>query len=421
MSNVMTKKTLENSQLKIEDIAFWFWFYLGLEGIQTFLLFQGNPILGTVVGYLPTLGFTLFLLSSFLISKRISGSKVLQTTTTKLLIALLMWIATTLLWTYSSSVFSAFGYWAATTMKVLVVILLLFLGNTEKVALKSLEGLVMGGVAFAIITLLANPMTEDGRLGHEEFLHPNTIGNNMAMASICSLYLGLDANRLTSRPRTYIFVIVILLLTLLRSLSKTAIFCFLIATLVYLGFSKISQRKKVIIFSIIGGLIAISSVALSRYFLFYLTEQQDGNALTTASGRTNIWRATLSLIREKPLLGYGFQSYKDAVDQIIALRLVHAHNEILNIWFTLGLVGLILCTVIYFSYLFLLRRGIKQSLPQANLGTALLIYSIVRGMTEASVTDPMIFPMTLMTLTSEWIFAGISPSSAKQYLIINKT
>lgn len=419
MSNAITKKPLEMLQLKIEDIAFWFWFYLGLEDIQTFLLFQSNPVLGTLVGYIPIFGFGLFLLSSLLISKRIKGSKVLQTTTAKSLIALLIWIATTLSWTYSSSLFSAFGYWAATAMRVLVVILLLFLGNKEKVALKSLQGFVWGGLVFAVITLLANPITSDGRLGNEEFLHPNTIGNIMAITSICSLYLNLEFNKLVTKSRTHIFIITILLFTLLKCLSKTAIICFLLSTLVYLAFSKISRRKKITLLGLIGGLVAISSAALSKYFIYYLTEQQGGDALSTASGRTSIWRITLNLIQERPILGYGFQSYVDVVDQIIGLRLVHAHNEFLNIWLTLGLVGLFLSIITYLSYFLLLRRASKKGLSQASLGMALLVYSVMRGATEASVTDPIIFPMTLMMLTSEWIFEEILPPSDQQYVIID--
>lgn len=421
MSNSITKKPLGRLKLKIEDIAFWFWFYLGLEGIQTFLLFQSNPVLGTLVGYIPVFGFTLFLLSSLLISKSIKGSKILQTTTAKLLIALLLWIAITLLWTYSNSLFSAFGYWAATAMAVLVVILLMFLGNKDKVALKSLQGYILGGLTFAIIILLANPITADGRLGSvEEFLHPNTIGNKMAITSICSLYLVLESEQLETKPRTYIFIIAILLFTLLKSLSKTAIFCFLVATLVYLAFSKIPRRKKITLLAIVAGLVAICSAALSQYLNYYLNEQQGGEALYTASGRTGIWRMTLDLIQEKPILGYGFQSYLDVVDQqLINIRLVHAHNEFFQIWFTLGLVGLLLSIITYISYYLLLRRASKKGLSQVSLGMALLFYSVIRGATEASVTDPIIFPMTLMMLTSEWIFEGISPSSNKQYVIIN--
>jgi O-antigen ligase len=170
---------------------------------------------------------------------------------------------------------------------------------------------------------------------------------------------------------------------------------------------------------IIGGLVAICSAALSQYLNYYLNEQDGGAALYTATGRTRIWRMTLDLIQEKPILGYGFQSYQNVVDQVINIRLVHAHNEFLNIWLTLGLIGLLLSITTYVSYFLLLRRASKKGLSQASLGMALLVYSVMRGATEANVTDPIIFPMTLMMLTSEWLFAGISPSADQQYTIIN--
>jgi hypothetical protein len=98
-------------QIKIEDLAYWFWFSQGIAVCQTFLFFKNNPVLGTLASYLPTFGFALFLGSSFLVSKRFKFTNVLQTIPAKSLVLLILWAGTTLWWTRVNSLFSAFGYW----------------------------------------------------------------------------------------------------------------------------------------------------------------------------------------------------------------------------------------------------------------------------------------------------------------------
>lgn len=398
-----TREPFRAFHIKFEDLAYWFWFFIGIESCFTFLFFKGNPVLGTFAGYLPPTLFTLLLLSNLLISKGIKSLDVLQPMAAKFLLALILWAGTTLLWTKASSIVSAGGYWGTMAIKVFVVLLLLCLGNVERVALKSLQGLVWGGLAFALVALILNPVTVDGRLGDEEFFHPNNIGNNLGIISLCAIYLAFKPGQQVLERRCYIGILTILLFTLLKSLSKTSIICFLLAALVYIICSKISVQKKINLLLLTGSAIAISSTALSKYLDRYLNDQQGGEALTTASGRTEIWQMTWDMIQENPIWGYGFQSYRDIVDQVIQLRLVHPHNELLNIWVNLGFVGLFLGLMTYICYYLLLRRAFKAGLPQAALGLALLIYSLIRGLTEANTPDPIVYPTALMMLMIGWL------------------
>lgn len=402
-TSASTREPFKAFHIKFEDLAYWFWFFIAIESCLTFLFFKGNPVLGTFVGYLPPTLFTLLLLSNLLISKGIKSPDVLQPMAAKFLLALILWAGTTLLWTKASSIVSAGGYWGTMAIKVFVVLLLLCLGNVERVALKSLQGFVWGGLAFALVALILNPVTVDGRLGDEEFFHPNNIGNNMAITGLCAIYLAFKPEGRILERRCYITILIVLLFTLLKSLSKTSIICFLLASLVYVICSKISVQKKINLLLLTGAAIAISSTALSKYLDRYLNDQQGGEALTTASGRTEIWQMTWDMIQENPIWGYGFQSYRDIVDQVIQLRLVHPHNELLNIWVNLGFVGLFLGVMTYICYYLLLRRAFKAGLPQAALGLALLIYSLIRGLTEASIPDPIVYPTALMMLTIGWL------------------
>jgi hypothetical protein len=391
-------------QIKIEDLAYWFWFSQGIAVCQTFLFFKNNPVLGTLASYLPTFGFALFLGSSFLVSKRFKFTNVLQTIPAKSLVLLILWAGTTLWWTRVNSLFSAFGYWTGIAISVLVVSLLLSLGDTDKVACKSLQGYVWSGLGFALVALLSNSTTADGRLGNEDFLHPNAIGNQMAIASFCASYLILQTKTNLKEHRCYTAILLILLFTLLRSMSKTCIVAFLLAFPVYLAVTKISFQKKIALLWLTGGLVLISSATLSEYIGNYISDR-GGENLTTATGRTRIWELTWDLIQQRPFLGYGFQSFRDVADQIVGVRLINPHNEFLDVWVNLGLIGLTLTLITYIGYILLLKRALRSGLPQAAFGLALLIYSLVRGLTEASITpgEPMVYPIALMMLVIGWL------------------
>jgi len=412
--NTVTANRLpcKGTYIKFESVAFWFWFFIGVEPCLTFLFFRSKPVLGTLVGYLPPPGFAFFLLSSVLIGSRLQHPEILRQMATKLLLAFVLWAGITLFWTGASSRFSACGYWAIVAIKVFVVLLLLCLGNIERVALKSLQGYAWGGLVLALVPFLLHARTLEGRLGNEEFLHPNTIGNQMALISLCTIYLAMQPWGRIAERRIYILISAVLLFALLSSLSKTSIISLLLAVIIYLVRSKISVQKKINLVLLAGGVIAISSAALSRYLDQYLNEQQGGEALETASGRTQVWEMAWEMIQENPILGYGYQSFRDVAEQIIALRLVHPHNEWLNIWFNLGGVGLVLGVLTYINFYLHLRGAAKARLPQEALGLALLVYSVVRGLTEATVPDLIVYPTPLIMLMIGWLTQKKQTSSS---------
>jgi O-antigen ligase len=398
--------------IKVESLAFWFWFFEAIEGCLTFVFFQSNPVLGTLVGYLPPAGYGFFLVSSLLIGCRLRQSEILKPIAAKLLLALSIWSGLTLFWTGASPLFSAFGYCATLVLKIFIVLLLLSMENIDRVAIKSLQGFAWGSLLYALVPFVLKATTIDGRLGNEEFFHPNNIGEQMAFACLCTIYLALQSWGRSSERRPYILILLFLLFTLLRSLSKTSILSFLIAALVYIIRSKITVQRKITLVSVAGGVIAISAGVLSAYLDRYLNEQQGGEALTTATGRTIIWESAWQMIQENPIWGYGYQSYRDVAPQIIQLRLVHPHNEWLNIWFNLGGIGMVLGVLTYIAYAWEVRGAAQARLPQEALGLALMIFSLIRGLTEANIPDFLCYPSSLMMLMIGWMSQRNQTSSS---------
>ncbi|MFB8791748.1 MAG: O-antigen ligase family protein [Potamolinea sp.] len=409
--SIAKKLPVKGAYIKFESVAFWFWFFIGIEPCLTFLFFINQPAIGTLVGYIPPAIFAFFLLTTLLIGGQLRHAEILKSMSVKMLLALSFWAGLTMFWTGANPRFSAFGYWAILALKIFIVLLLFLLGNVEKVAIKSLQGLTWGSLILGLVPFILNARTIDGRLGNEEFFHPNNIGNQMAITCLCAIYLALQSWGKASERRPYIVMLLFLLFTLLRSLSKTSILSFLIAASVYVLRSQISAQKKINLVLISGGIIAVSFTRLSTYLDTYLNEQQGGEALATGTGRTQIWEMTWNRIQENPIWGYGYQSYRDIADQIIGLRLVHPHNEVLNIWFNLGGVGLLLGVLTYIAYSWQVYCAAKARLPQEALALSLLIYFIIRGATEATVPDFLVYPSSLMMLMIGWMAQSQTVSS----------
>jgi exopolysaccharide production protein ExoQ len=83
----------------------------------------------------------------------------------------------------------------------------------------------------------------------------------------------------------------------------------------------------------------------------------------TLTGRTEIWNATMNSAMKRPMLGYGYMGFwrgfqGEAVNASLAKGgvLTGAHNGFLNIWLTLGAVGLVL---VLYTFIRALRDGVS--------------------------------------------------------------
>lgn len=388
-------------RLKVETLATWFWFLAATKAFLIYLFFQNAPLLGTAVGGIMSLGFGILLVVAC-IGCRLTLYPAHRPLPLKLIVVFLGWMAVTILWTHADSRVTSLGYWLLSISDLVIMGMLLQFGNIERVALASLRGIAWGGVAFAFVALLMSAGTGDNRLGNEDFLHPNTIGNQMAIASLCAIFLALESRARRQARIVWIVLSVVFTLTLLNSLSKTSIAGFALAASVYLLRSNMSLRKKGTLLTLILGAFGLCFGVLSKYMSQYLFETQGGEALSTFSGRTFIWANTWEMIHANPLLGYGFLSFRDFGPQFIdGLRLVHAHNEILTLWFCYGAIGVLLAGAVYLSFYWYVRREGRRK-PQGALALALLVYSLVRSLTEAT-TLGLVFPLPLMMLLIVWL------------------
>jgi O-antigen ligase len=178
----------------------------------------------------------------------------------------------------------------------------------------------------------------------------NALGRMMAVAIFVELYLLALGNW---RPIWRFGLLSIYLTLLILSHSVTGWLCamlFLAGTAIYI----IAKRDK------LAGIIAVITFAWLLLLLQLGLWYNAGSLLavfgkdSTLTGRTDIWVTTLDLIKQKPLLGWGYMATWVPTDpQIGAIRedlrwaVPNAHSAYLDVALQLGLVGLgLLLTII---------------------------------------------------------------------------
>ncbi len=100
-----------------------------------------------------------------------------------------------------------------------------------------------------------------------------------------------------------------------------------------------------------------------------LNNYSENRVRTTSVGvRLEMWRASLLLIPEKPLFGWGREGYESERNRMIEENTVHegigrytsVHNEFIDTTLKRGLFGLISLLLMYFIPVFLFRKGTKS-------------------------------------------------------------
>ena len=182
---------------------------------------------------------------------------------------------------------------------------------------------------------------------------------------------------------------ILLGVTLLRSLSKTTIIAFLLSQTILLAASRsIPRRTKV--FVTIGAflIVLLFSSLLISYVEDYATSNAAGySEADSLSGRLGIWALIGSEAIERPWFGHGFHSVWNVIPPFGRdhFEIRHAHNELLQQFYAYGAVGVALFFGIYVSFFLQIRR-----LPRGMLRTFLfsfLTFILIRGLTDTEVFD----------------------------------
>jgi exopolysaccharide production protein ExoQ len=311
---------------------------------------------------------------------------ILQPASVRWAMLFLMFSGCSLLWSVTVSVPAAVAYWCAMAADSFIVILMLRTGEAATTVSSLMKGYIWGACAIAIIAWIM-PAQSDLRLGDEELLGPNQIGYLCAFSIYFAQYLSRLGGRRMVGP------VLLLALTLLRSLSKTTIIAFLISqAFLLLRDSSMSRRQKILLVLASIAIIGMFAGLLSSYLDVYADA---GNQSETLTGRLGIWSYLLAETADNPWFGHGFHSVWKVVppfgpDQFEAR---HAHNELLQQLYAYGIAGVVLLVGIYGSIFLQVRRLTPGALK--TFFYAFLIFIWIRGLAD---TEPFDLSLPLWTI-----------------------
>ena len=294
-----------------------------------------------------------------------------------------------LAWSVTASLPAAVAFWCAMGANCAVVVLLMRTQSVESVAQALLKGFAHGACIAAIGAWLL-PGSDDSRLGYDGLIGTNSIGYLCAFAFYCAQYL------VVVRKEKHALALVVLGITMLRSLSKTTIIAFLVSQAFLLFVSgTIPRRKRV--------QVALASLVLVLPFWTMLSSYIDNYASSsqpaTLTGRLGIWSIMISDGMEKPLFGHGFHSVWQVIPPVgpDQFEVRHAHNEIIQQFYAYGVTGVVLFCCIYTSFLLQVRKLARS--PLRSFLFSLLIFVLIRGIADTESFD-LSLPMWMILLFS---------------------
>jgi exopolysaccharide production protein ExoQ len=343
-------------------------FYFALRYSFEYLFFQSNPRAGGAFG----VGLNLLLFAVVVFHSLGPAPNTLRSTVQvpcfRPIVAFLLFALCSLLWSATISVPVAFAYWCGVAADLAMVVLLLRTGPVDLMASSVMKGYVWGAGLIAVITW-ASPTMQDLRPGNDDFFSPNAIALICAFGVFLAQFLGRS-------NRSWNLAAIFLAITLLRTLSKTTIVAFIAGeALLLIRDSAITRRKLLTILLGSGLVVAAFWRLIQAYFEVYTTT---GNEAETLTGRVGIWDYVFDRSLEQPWIGHGFHSFRNVVPNFGPFEPWHAHNELLQLFYAYGAVGILLFLMVYGSFYLQIRRLQRSSHKALFYG--LLLFILIRGL-----------------------------------------
>ena len=225
------------------------------------------------------------------------------------------------------------------------------------------------------------------------FTHKNQFGAFMAPGGVVFF---LNAFRAKKYAWIYWGLLVLSCATMVWSQSTTALGTFAVMLMLCLVYRVLRWQYEVMV----SAVLAVTMVGLAS--LIYLAGYVGSDSLldlvgkdVTLSGRTFIWQYVWDQIQLRPWFGYGLAAFWNGFDGPsgyvqLAMRIsvIYAHNGFLDIWLSLGLVGLAIFIIGFLSTvtnsLALLR---KTNTPEGFWPLLFLTYILLSNLTEGTISN----------------------------------
>jgi O-antigen ligase len=382
--------------VEVDGLAFAVGFFFSLR--LGLVLFSVNvlgvePSTGTAL----SLGFDLFLLGLVCFdSLGIAGGPfhpVLKLPSVRWVLVFLCLCGCSLMWSESASLLNSAAYWFGLVIDVSIVVLLLRGGPVIPVSHSLLKGFIWSTIFLALVAWIM-PAQSDLRLGDEQFFNANEIGNLCAFGVFFAQYL------MRRKDGRWVLASLFLVITLVRSLSKTTLVAFLLSeSFLIIQDRSMSRKTKALLMCAAIVLLLVFWGLFEAYYDIYT---RAGNQAETFTGRTAIWLYAVTAVSDHPWtlwIGHGFDAWWKVVPPFSggAFEARHAENELLQQLFAYGLLGVVVLCGLYGSLFRQVRR--LQRGPIRVLFLSILLFIVVRGLAEADAFD-LLLPLWSIVLIS---------------------
>ena len=328
-----------------------------------------------------------------------------QSSVTRWLTAYLAFAGLSLLWGIAAAPMSSAAYWCGLLVDAATLVLLLSRYSAQDVAESVLSWYVFGACAIATLAWLM-PAQADLRLGDPDFFNTNQIAN------VCAFGIFFAQYRERRGSARIWFPVLLLSVTLLRTLSKTTLLSFLLSQGVLLFRDPnitARTRRRVLLCS---ALVLTASLGLLASYYNVYTDA--GNQAETLTGRTAIWAWAFDKLPESPWIGHGFDSMWKVMPPfgIDRFEARHAENELLQQFYAYGIVGTTLFGCVYVSLFRAFQRTSETRLRP--LLKSLLLFIVVRGLAEAEPFDLLLPGWVLLLLAAVLLHGGNMTTSSTE-------
>lgn len=235
-------------------------------------------------------------------------------------------------------------------------------------------------ILFVMLRLAVNTPLDiflSQRLGTTIQVNPNTVGYMFSIAVIISAYLGFPKGK----KWYWAFIPLFIFLSILSGSRK--IFILLSVGLIVLVLLQQRSLKKASLMALLGGIVVILGiiavivieplrVVIGQRFLDMIASLQGNNVDGSTAVRMEMVTRGLSLIRQKPIWGWGLGAYTK-----LSGFETYAHNNYIELLVSVGIIGTV---AYYFLPLVIVVKGFKRFFAFQGNGPYILSTAIMTAM-----------------------------------------
>jgi exopolysaccharide production protein ExoQ len=303
-----------------------------------------------------------------------------------LVAAFLAYLGASFVWALAPG--TSMSKFALLAMQIIALVPAVLLAPRTEDIIRPMFWVIAVTVFVNILAILALPPTPLGHAGI--YSHKNTLGAMMALSGFFAFY---GITRSNYRLRLVGFLMLpLVLIALYVSQSKTSLGLFLmVPALAWIAI--LARRYARISLPILLAIIAlpaavILSGAIPGFSIEDVSTLIGGDA--TFTGRTVLWDFSIAHIADRPLQGYGYQSFWDIgsagpaskMPDGFLQRTPHAHNGYLDLLLQGGVIAMAMFTLLLAMVCYWIDRVTDEDAGLGYFITAVMVYLLLLNLLE---------------------------------------